>query len=101
MEPARLYAATQQGILVSHDSGANWQFAHDLRRPVTLVEVTGVGTVLDFMLGSGLIRAKEPSLDWQPVSNGFGDRYLLHLAVDPGDLDRLFVMTKKDRKSVV
>ncbi len=33
-------------------------------------------------------------MDWQPVSNGFGDRYLLHLAVDPGDLDPLFVMTQ-------
>lgn len=93
-EPARLYAATQQGLLVSRDGGASWEVAHELRRPVSLVETTGDGTVFAFILGGGLIRAEEPSSEWQPVSNGFGDRYLLHLAVDPGDLDRLFAMTQ-------
>lgn len=93
-DPTRLYAATQQGILISHDGGTSWQFAHELRRPVSLVETTGEGTVFAFMLGSGLIRSEEASLDWQPVSNGFGDRYLLHLAVDPGNLNRLFAMTQ-------
>lgn len=63
-----------------------WEFAHELRRPVSLVETTGDGAVFAFMLGSELIRAEEPPLNWQPVSNGFGNRYLLHLAVDPGDL---------------
>ncbi len=90
-----LYAATQQGILVSQDGGSSWLPAHQQRRPVSLVEVAGDGTVFAFMLGSGLIRAEESSLDWQPVSDGFGDQYLLHLAMDPSDLDRLFAMTEK------
>jgi len=94
MEPTRLYAATQQGIFVSRDSGAGWEAAHELRRPVSLVEVAGDGTVFAFILGNGLIRAKESSLDWRPVRNGFGDRYLMHLAIDPGDLNLLFAMTQ-------
>lgn len=93
-EPARLYAATQQGILVSQDGGAGWELAHELHRPVSLVETTGDGTVFAFMLGSGLIRAEEPFLNWQLVSDVFGDRYLLHLAADPGDLKRLFAVTQ-------
>jgi hypothetical protein len=28
------------------------------------------------------------------LSNGFGDRYILHLAVDPADHDRLFAATQ-------
>jgi hypothetical protein len=40
------------------------------------------------------VRAEEPSLDWQTLSNGFGDRYILHLAVDPADHDRLFAATQ-------
>jgi photosystem II stability/assembly factor-like uncharacterized protein len=93
-DTARLYAATQQGLVVSQDGGQNWQPAHSLPRPASLVETTADGAVYAFMLGSGLLRAEEPSLSWTTLSNGFGDRYLLHLAVDPGDHDRLFASTQ-------
>jgi photosystem II stability/assembly factor-like uncharacterized protein len=90
----RLFAATRQGILVSHDGGLNWQPAHSSPQPVSMVDTTADGAVHAFVLGSGLVRADEPSLDWQTLSNGFGDRYLLHLAVDPADHDRLFAATQ-------
>lgn len=89
-----LFAATQQGLLVSEDGGENWQPVAALRQPVSMVETTANGAVHAFMLGSGLMRAEEPSLDWQALSNGFGDRYLLHLAVDPHDHDRFFASTQ-------
>jgi hypothetical protein len=79
----RLFAATEQGLAVSQDGGESWQPDPSLRQPVSMVETTADGAVYAFMLGSGLMRAEEPSLDWQALSNGFGDRYLLHLAVDP------------------
>jgi hypothetical protein len=79
----RLFAATQQGLAVSQDGGQTWQPDPFLRQPVSVIETTADGAVYAFMLGTGLIRAEEPSLDWQTLSNGFGDRYLLHLAVDP------------------
>lgn len=40
------------------------------------------------------MRAEEPSLDWPALGNGFGDRYLLHLAVAPGNRDRIFASTQ-------
>jgi photosystem II stability/assembly factor-like uncharacterized protein len=90
----RLFAATQQGLTVSGDGGRTWQPDPSLRQPVSVIETTADGSVYAFMLGSGLIRAEEPSLDWQTLSNGFGDRYLLHLAVDPHNHDRLFASTQ-------
>jgi hypothetical protein len=93
-DAARLYAATQQGLLVSEDGGRNWQAAHLLRRPVSVIEAAADGTVYAFMVGSGLLRSEEPSLNWQTVTKDFGDRYLLHLAIDPDDRNRLFATTQ-------
>ncbi len=95
-DPARVYAATQQGLLVSEDGGRAWKPAHLLRRPVSMIEVTTDGSVYAFMLGSGLLRAEEPSLNWQTLSNDFGDRYLLHFAVDSGDPARLYASTHQN-----
>jgi photosystem II stability/assembly factor-like uncharacterized protein len=95
-DAARIYAATQQGLLVSVDGGRVWQAAHLLRRPVSMIEVTTDGSVYAFMLGSGLLRAKEPSPNWQTLSNDFGDRYLLHFAVDPEDPARLYASTHQN-----
>ncbi|MFW6028197.1 MAG: WD40/YVTN/BNR-like repeat-containing protein [bacterium] len=89
-----LFAATQQGLLVSQDGGHNWQPDPSLRQPVSVVETTADGSVFAFMLGSGLLHAQDTSLEWQALSNGFGDRYLLHLAVDPHDPDCLFASTQ-------
>jgi hypothetical protein len=90
----RLYAATQQGLLVSEDGGVNWKAAHLLPRPVSVVEAAADGAVYAFMVGSGLLRSEEPSLNWQTVSDDFRDRYLLHLAIDPDDRNRLFATTQ-------
>ncbi len=90
----RLYAATQQGLLVSEDGGRVWQPAHRLPRPASMVEVATNGAVYAFMLGNGLLRAEEPSLDWQSLSNDFGDRYLLHFAIDPVNPARQFASTQ-------
>jgi hypothetical protein len=92
----RLYAATQQGLLVSEDGGRVWQPAHLLRRAVSMVEVATDGAVYAFMLGSGLLRAEEPSLNWQTLSNEFGDRYMLHFAVDPMNPARQFASTQNN-----
>ncbi|MSP50003.1 MAG: exo-alpha-sialidase [Alphaproteobacteria bacterium] len=92
--PSRLYAATQQGLVVSQDGGRSWRPAHVLRRPASLVETTADGTVYAFVVGSGLLQAEEPSLTWRTVNNAFGARYLLHLAIDPKDADRLFAATQ-------
>lgn len=96
IDPERLYAATEQGLLVSENGGRAWNPAHLLRRPVSMIEVATDGSVYAFMLGSGLLRVEEPSLNWQTLSNGFGDRYLLHFAVDPKDPASLYASTHRN-----
>lgn len=95
-DAARIYAATQQGLLVSEDSGRNWQPAHLLRRPVSLIEVAPDGSIYAFMLGSGLLRAEEPTLTWETLADDFGDTYLLHFAVDPAKPSRQYASTQNN-----
>ena len=95
IDAARLYAATRTALHVSEDGGRSWKRAREPAEPTSLVVADGEGGVIAFALGSGLIRADEATLDWQPLNTGFGDRYLLHLAIDPGDPERLFATTQE------
>ena len=88
-----LYAATEGGLLVSKDAGRSWTPVTE-GAPVSLVEVTPDGTVYAFVIGSGLMRAEEGSLEFVSLGQPGGD-YLLHLAPDPTNPDRLFAATGK------
>ncbi len=93
----RLYAATQNGLLLSEDGGKSWQDGYWLRRPTSMVHVTPAGDAYAFVFGTGLIRTTEPALTWRTVSKDWGDVYLMYLAVDPNDRDRLYVVTSDKR----
>jgi photosystem II stability/assembly factor-like uncharacterized protein len=86
----RLYAATQDGLLVSPDGGRSWSAAID-GAPVTLVEVTADGTLYAFIPGRGLVRSSEGELNFADVGDEWGDRVLLHIAVDSANPERIFV----------
>ncbi|MGQ7794052.1 WD40/YVTN/BNR-like repeat-containing protein [Faunimonas sp. B44] len=88
-DPDVLYAATELGLLVSRDGARTWTPILQ-GMPVSLVEVTSDGTIYAFLFGQGLLRASEPAASFATISDGFGESYLLHLAVDPGDPNRLF-----------
>jgi len=88
-----LYAATKSGLLKSADGGRSWQLAYEIRRPATMVQVTGHGEVYAFIFGTGLVRANDGSVNWQLVSNPFGGAYVLHLAVDKKDGRKLYAVT--------
>ncbi len=88
-----LYAATQTGLLKSDDGGQSWQDAYWLRQPATMVHVTPAGEVYAFVIGTGLIRTREPNLGWQPISHDFGADYVLHFAADPTDPEKLYAVT--------
>lgn len=94
-DPNTVYGATRAGLLVSRDAGRTWQAAYIVQRPATMVVTTKDGAAYAFQVGTGLLRTTEPSLAWQPVSNGFGDAVLLHLAVDPTNPERLYAVTDK------
>jgi photosystem II stability/assembly factor-like uncharacterized protein len=91
--PDILYAATQSGLRRSEDGGRTWQDAYWLRQPASMVHVTPEGEVYAFVLGSGLIRTREPDLAWQAVADAFGEAYVLHFAVDPRERQKLYAIT--------
>lgn len=87
-----VYAATRSGLKMSRNAGRTWQPAHMITRPASMVHVAADGTAYAFIVGTGLVKTREPSLAWTPVSNDFGQHVLLHLAVDPADANRLFAV---------
>ncbi len=89
----RLYAATKGGLFVSENGGKSWRIADILTRPTTMVQTGFDGRIYAFVVGTGLLRTTEPSLDWSVVSNDFGDNYILHLAIDPTDNRNLYAVT--------
>ena len=90
----RLYAATEAGLLRSTDAGVSWQGTPLLAEPVSSIATTAIGEVFAFAIGRGLLRGVEPHLLWKPLHRGFGENVLLHLTIDPNDLNRLFAVTQ-------
>jgi photosystem II stability/assembly factor-like uncharacterized protein len=93
-DPRTLYAATEDGLLMSSDGGRTWNRTKLWGRPVCLVNVTADGRMYAFMVGAGLMRGTEGSNDWETVSAEFGDRVLAGLAADPSNADRLYAFTQ-------
>ena len=91
-DPNTLYAATRNGLKVSRDAGKSWEPASTMTQPASMVEVGSDGTAYAFIVGTGLVKTAEPSLDWTVLSSGFGERVLLHFAVDPSNPERLFAV---------
>jgi hypothetical protein len=76
----------------SVDGGAHWQQAHPSPEAAPLVAVADDGTVYAFVLGTGLIRAREPELAWQAIGRDLGNRVPVHLAIDPKEPARLYAV---------
>jgi mono/diheme cytochrome c family protein len=85
-----LYTATKGGLFFSRDGGASWQPGHTIRRPATMVHTAPGGSLYAFVLGVGLITAKEPDLTWTTLFTDVTDRYFLHMAIDPVNPERLY-----------
>ena len=88
-----LYAATRDGLLISRDGGKSWQPAHPSTSPVTMVRTTADRDVYAYVIGTGLVRAREEGLNWAVLGNSFAGGYVLHLAVDPSNKERLYAAT--------
>lgn len=95
--PDFVYAATRNGLALSRDAGKTWEPTGPQGQPASMVEATPDKTVYAFVLGSGLMKSPGAALDWRPVNNEFGERVLLHLAVDPSDPNRMFVVTDESK----
>jgi len=93
VSPDFVYAATRDGLMVSRDAGKTWEATGPEGQPASMVQTAPDRTVYAFTVGSGLMKSPGASLDWRPLNNDFGQRVLLHLAVDPTDPNRMFGVT--------
>ena len=93
-DAGRLYAATEGGLSLSTDGGLTWTTVLE-GSPVSMIEVAPDGRLHAFVLGRGLLGSADDPLDFQTVSSAWGERFLLHLAVDPTNADRLFGATQE------
>ncbi|WP_332699704.1 WD40/YVTN/BNR-like repeat-containing protein [Devosia sp.] len=91
-DPGTLYAGTMDGLMVSTDFGASWTRSGPEGVPVTAVESTGSGETYAFFAGGGLFRRSDAGL-WTALSEDFGQRVILHLAVDADMPNRLAAVT--------
>lgn len=91
-DPATLYAGTMDGLMVSTDFGASWAQSGPQGVPVTAIEATGSGEIYAFFAGGGLFR-RDGDGSWIALSEDFGQRVILHLAVDADAPDRLAAVT--------
>ena len=88
-----LYAATRKGLLISQDQGASWKPAPLPPGIVSMVHVSNEGRVYAFVVGTGLMAAQEPALEWQKISSRFEDQILLRMVLDPTQKNRMFAAT--------
>jgi photosystem II stability/assembly factor-like uncharacterized protein len=87
------YAATDSGLLSSHDGGHTW---FPLRTPpsrATIVRVTREGKIYAFTSDAGFIWSKSESrLSWQSSVDTLKDMNLSALAVDPARSSHLIAL---------
>lgn len=80
INPDRLYAATRQGLLRSDDQGRSWLPAHSAQAPATYVRSEN-GQLTAFIVGQGLVTAKEDASEWRVIANPFGGQAPMDIAV--------------------
>ncbi len=88
-----LFAATINGLKVSHDGGRKWEAGFLIQRPATMVYSIPHGPQMAFVYGTGLIEAQDNSLAWKTVSSDFQDRVIMGLAISPDKPDRYYALT--------
>lgn len=87
-----IYAATETGLFRSTNGAKTWAPVLN-GAPVTFVDISADGGIHAFVFGMGLLRAPEQTLAWKKLSADWGPRYILHLALDPTDPQRVYAAT--------
>lgn len=86
VQAERLYAATENGLLVSLDAGGSWAPLSFAGEVVSTVQTGPDKALYAFVLGRGLLKANEDKPDsWAVLFNGFGEAIPLHIAADDKD----------------
>jgi photosystem II stability/assembly factor-like uncharacterized protein len=85
-----VYAATKEGLFISHDGGSNWKQDDQIHGPTTLIHAAPKGQLFTFIYGVGFLTKSTTAMAWESLSDGFADRYLRHLVIDPNKPERLY-----------
>jgi len=98
LKAERLYAATENGILVSEDAAASWAPLAFAGEVVSTVQTGPDNALYAFVVGRGFMKASEetPS-SWSLLTNDFGEGIPLHMAADPKDGQNL-VLTMQNNE---
>lgn len=94
-DPKMVYAATGQGVMVTRDGAKTWEPSGPAGQPASFVKAAPDGTVYAFVVGSGLVKLAKSASEWEPITNRFGNRILIHFAADPSNPDNLFAVTQQ------
>lgn len=97
LDPDLVYAATRNGLMVSRDGAKSWQSTGPENQPATMVQVGPDGSVFAYIYGYGLVKAPGSALNWRLVNGEFGERVLLHMAIDRADPERMFAIADDGR----
>ncbi|MGV8838841.1 MAG: exo-alpha-sialidase [Bauldia sp.] len=89
IDPNRIYAAAVGGLFVSADAGASWTPLVE-GAPVSVVELGPNGELYAFALGQGLLVAANENAPLEAIPTDLGPLYLIHLALDPTNIQRIF-----------
>lgn len=88
-----LYAGTVGGLMLSSDEGKTWALIGPENVATTMVEATSDGSLYAFFAGAGLFQLASDGT-WGSLAEGFGDSYILHLAVDPQSAAHVVAVTE-------
>lgn len=84
-----VYAGTRNGMYISRNAGKDWLRSGEWTNSVTAVRTTPSGQLYAFVYGKGLMTANEAAPKWKLLSEGFNNRALIDIAVDPNNKGRL------------
>ena len=90
LDPDRLYAATDSGLLVSRDGGRKWQPQAFEGETVSLIEAAH-GRLYAAVIGRGLMTAEDvEEPNWRELAAAPGSGIILHLAARPSGSNQLY-----------
>lgn len=85
-EPETLYAATEAGLFISPNLGADWTLEHAADVPSTTVTVGADGFLYAYDLANGLSVKRPGTSAWESVAAPLHEDAIVHLAVGEGEL---------------
>lgn len=98
IKAARLYAATENGVLVSEDGAQSWAPLAFAGEVASTIQTGPDNALYAFVVGRGLMKANEEKPDsWSLLGNDFGEAIPLHLAANSKDGQHL-VLTMQNNE---